>query len=223
MTAFWVLIAGAAVAAVVDWWALHRIDHRLEYAAKPTVLAALVLAAAVLPVTHTALVDRRWWFVGALVCCLLGDIALMLPRDHFVAGLAAFLAGHVLFIVGFLQPPSPPGVPPFAFSTEGLLVAALCVVTVEAAPTTLVFSSLRRRGEHALAAPVTVYIGAIATMVVLATNVGDRAAAVGAVLFLLSDTLLAWNRFIAPVPAGPLPVHVTYHLAQILLVLSLVH
>jgi uncharacterized membrane protein YhhN len=60
-------------------------------------------------------------------------------------------------------------------------------------------------------------------MVVVAANVGVTAAAVGAVLFLVSDTLLAWNRFIGPVPRGSLPVHVTYHLAQILLVLSLVH
>jgi uncharacterized membrane protein YhhN len=47
------------------------------------------------------------------------------------------------------------------------------------------------------------------------------AAAVGAVLFLVSDTVLALNRFVRPVPRGQLVVHVTYHLAQGLLVLSL--
>jgi uncharacterized membrane protein YhhN len=60
-------------------------------------------------------------------------------------------------------------------------------------------------------------------MVVLALNVGVAAAAVGAGLFLGSDTLLAWNRFVRPVRYGPVGIHVTYHLAQGLLVLSLVH
>ena len=66
-------------------------------------------------------------------------------------------------------------------------------------------------------------MGAIATMVVLAVNVGVGAAAAGAVLFLVSDTVLAWNRFVRPFPSGPVAVHVTYHLAQGLLVLSLLH
>ena len=77
----------AAAAAVVDWVAVARDDRRLEYAAKPAVLAALTAAAAVLPAGHTDLVDRRWWFVAALACCLVGDVLLMLPRDLFVPGL----------------------------------------------------------------------------------------------------------------------------------------
>jgi alkenylglycerophosphocholine hydrolase len=76
-------------------------------------------------------------------------------------------------------------------------------------------------GQRELLAPVCVYVAAIATMVVLAVNVGVAVAGLGAVLFLVSDTLLAWNRFIRPVPAGTLAVHITYHLAQGLLVLSL--
>jgi uncharacterized membrane protein YhhN len=63
----------------------------------------------------------------------------------------------------------------------------------------------------------------ILTMAVLAANVGVPAAAVGATFFVLSDTLLALNRFVRPLPLGNVAVHVTYHLAQGLLVLSLVH
>ena len=77
------------------------------------------------------------------------------------------------------------------------------------------------RGERALVPPVCVSVAAIATMVVLALNVGVGAAAAGAVMFLASDTLLAWNRFVRPVRYGPVGIHVTYHVAQILLVLSL--
>jgi alkenylglycerophosphocholine/alkenylglycerophosphoethanolamine hydrolase len=223
VTAFWILMAGAAAAALVDWVAVGTDRTRLEYGAKPAVLTALVAAAAVLPVDRTDLVDRRWWFVAALACCLVGDVLLMLPKDLFVPGLAAFLVGHALFIGGLLQPPSPPGVPPFTFSSLGLGVAALAVVAGEAVPATVLFRSLVGRGPRRLVPAVAVYVFAIATMVVLAVNVGVLAAAGGAVLFLVSDTVLAWNRFVRPVRSGPVAVHVTYHLAQGLLVLSLLH
>ncbi|HEY4929469.1 MAG TPA: lysoplasmalogenase [Acidimicrobiales bacterium] len=223
MTAFWTLVGLAAAAAVVDWVAVARDDTRLEYVAKPAVLALLTVAAAILPDAHTDLVDRRWWFVAALACCLIGDVLLMLPRDLFVPGLVAFLVGHVLFIVGLLQPPSPPGTPPFAFSTTGLLVAAVVALAVGAVPATLIFRSLVRDGAATLLVPVAVYLVAILTMAVLAANVGNPAAAVGAALFVVSDSVLALNRFVRPIPRGDVAVHVTYHLAQGLLVLSLVH
>lgn len=70
--------------------------------------------------------------------------------------------------------------------------------------------------------PVCLYMAAILTMVVLAANVGRPAAAFGAVCFLASDSLLATDRFVRPLRQGTLLVHVTYHLAQVLLVISLV-
>lgn len=221
VAAFWILVAIAATAAAADWFAVAIADSRLEYVAKPAVLAALTAAAAVLPADQIDLVHRRWWFVAALVCCLAGDVLLMLPQDLFVPGLAAFLAGHVLFVVGFLQPPSPPGTPPFAFSAPGLIVAAVAVLAVEAVPAGAVVRALVRRDERALIGPVCLYMAAIVTMVVLATNVGILLAAFGAAFFLLSDTLLALDRFVRPIRRGPLAVHATYHIAQGLLVLSL--
>jgi uncharacterized membrane protein YhhN len=124
--------------------------------------------------------------------------------------------------VGLLQPSAPQGTPPFTFSALGLAVAAVAVVAVEAVPGTVLLRSLAAGGDRTLIPPVCVYIAAIVTMVVLAVNVGVAAAAVGATLFLVSDTLLAWNRFVRPVGYGPVVIHVTYHLAQGLLVLSLV-
>ncbi len=219
--AFWILVSLAALAAGTDWIAVATGDRRLEYAAKPAVLTFLTAAAAVLPAASSDLDGRRWWFVAALVCCLAGDVLLMLPQDLFVAGLASFLVGHLLFIGGFLQPPSPPGSPPFAFSATGIVVATLAVLAIEAVPGVVVLRSLAARGEGALIAPVCLYIAAIVTMVVLAANVGIPLAAVGAASFLLSDTFLALDRFVQPIRRGPLLVHVTYHTAQVLLVLSL--
>jgi uncharacterized membrane protein YhhN len=219
--AVWILLSVAGVAAVADWWAVATDNRALEYAAKPAVLAALTAAAALIPGDDTDLSARRWWFVAALSCCLLGDVLLMLPHDLFVPGLAAFLVGHVLFIIGLLQPASPPSHPPFSFSTAGLALALGIVVVVEAYPSTLILRGLLREGQGALVGPVCVYMAAIVTMAVLATNVGVPAAALGASAFLVSDTLLAVDRFVRPLRRGRLSVHLTYHLAQGLLVVSL--
>jgi uncharacterized membrane protein YhhN len=220
---FWILIGVAAGAAVVDWVAVARTNSTWEYVAKPAVLVALTAACIALPASHTDLVDRRWWFVGALVCCLAGDVLLMLPQNLFVAGLAAFLVGHVLYIGGLLQSPSPVGNPPFAFSTTGLVVAAMVAVAYGVVPATLIFRALARDGQRALIGPVAVYLVVILVMAVLALNVGVPAAAFGAALFVLSDTILALNRFVRPLPHGNVAVHMTYHLAQLLLVVSLLN
>ena len=49
-----------------------------------------------------------------------------------------------------------------------------------------------------------------------------RSAIVGAGLFYVSDALIAWNRFVAETRHGRVAIMVTYHLAQVGLVLSLV-
>jgi alkenylglycerophosphocholine/alkenylglycerophosphoethanolamine hydrolase len=221
MTTMWLLLAVGAAAAVVDWIAVATTDRRLEYLAKPAVMVALIAAAALIPDGSTDLADRRQWFIWALVLCLVGDVCLMAPQDLFIPGLAAFLGGHVLFIVGLLQGPEPPGTPPFDFSATGLVVAAVVVVGVEAVPGAMVLRSLTSSGQASLIGPVCAYVAAIVTMVVLAVNVGVGLAALGAVAFLASDTLLAVDRFVHPLPSGKLAVHVTYHCAQILLVSSL--
>src|SRR5262245_41281462 len=97
--ASWLLLAGAAVFAVANWWSRATDDKRLEYVTKPTVTILIALSAVALDPADDAM---RAWFVAAFVLCLVGDVALMLPQDLFVIGLGAFLVGHVLFIVGFL-------------------------------------------------------------------------------------------------------------------------
>ncbi|GIW42018.1 MAG: hypothetical protein KatS3mg076_2595 [Candidatus Binatia bacterium] len=50
---------------------------------------------------------------------------------------------------------------------------------------------------------------------------GHAAAAAGGVLFLVSDGVLAWNRFVRAFPFARLLVMTTYHLAQLGLVVAL--
>ena len=62
----------------------------------------------------------------------------------------------------------------------------------------------------------------ISAMVASAIGVGSPFAIAGAGLFYVSDALIAWNRFVRETPHAPVTIMVTYHLAQVGLVLSLV-
>ena len=206
-----VAFAVFAVAAVVDWIAVARADRRLEHIAKPAALAALVVAAAVIDPSAAA-TDRRWWFVVALVFSLVGDVALMLDSDRFVVGLGAFLVAHLAYIGGFWVDPPAAGAVAIAVVATAVVMAPLArrIVTAVGA------------GEPALRGPVAAYIGVISLMVVSALASGNLLAAAGAVTFAASDTLIAWNRFVRPFRGAGVAIMVTYHLAQLALVVSLV-
>jgi uncharacterized membrane protein YhhN len=210
-TAAWVLLAVAGGFAVGDWIAVGRGSLPLEYVCKPAATAALVATAAVLDPLHA---DTRAWFVAALVLCLLGDVFLMLPGDRFVPGLGSFLVGQLLFAVGFFLHPGDAGAYAIGLVVAGVGGGRLLGRFVGA---------LRRSGHGELVAPVAAYFLAIATMVVSGFGTWRVAAIVGAVLFLVSDSLIAETRFVGPRGKGaPVAIMVTYHLALAALVLSLV-
>ena len=204
-------LAGAAAFAIGDWIAELRHSRWLEYLCKPATLAALVAVAASITPVHDA-GARRDWFVAALALSLVGDMLLMLPADAFVAGLGAFLVGHVLYVAGFWSH-GPDGV---VFAV--VLVAVLAVLSPVATP---ILKALRPERELMLA--VTLYMAVIAVMASSALSSGNPLAAAGAVLFVVSDTMIAWNRFVRPFAAADVGIMVTYHLGQAGLVLSLAH
>ena len=220
----WVLLGLAAVAALANWWAVDtpvptpvtpdgagspQLSQRVEYVAKP---ATMVLLIAVAVMLDPADGGSRAWFVLGLLLCLAGDVLLMLPSDRFLHGLAAFLAGHVAYIVGFWAR----GVQLWALLL-GVLVVAVTVAVV-ARP---IVEAVQRDEDPELVGPVLAYIGVISAMVVLAIGTTVAIAIMGGLLFYASDALLAWNRFVRPLPHGRLLVMITYHLAQAALVLSL--
>jgi uncharacterized membrane protein YhhN len=203
------LFAAAAFTAVLDWYAVAQQDEPLEYVCKPATLALLTGAALALHPAHDA---RRVAFVVALLLSLAGDVFLMLPRDLFAGGLASFLLGHVAYIVGLRSGPSN-GVA-LGVASGGVVATAL----VLARP---VIRGVLSRGHTELVGPVIAYMAVLAAMFACAVATLNPLAALGAGLFFCSDTLLAWNRFVRPLRRGPVAVIVTYHLAQGLLVLSL--
>lgn len=199
----------AGVFAAGNWVAKARASRPLEYVCKPATLMALIAAAVVLD-PATDLHDRRAWFVAALAASLAGDVALMLPRDRFVAGLGAFLVAHLGYIAGFWTR----GPSAWVFAVAGAATAAAIVPLG-----TRIHRALQR--QPALRAPVVAYMAVIGVMLASAIAAGPLAAAAGAALFTVSDAMIAWSRFVRPWRGAQVAIMVTYHLGQAGLVLSL--
>lgn len=243
MTTIWPLLAAAGVVALADWWAVWNagLSPRatlVERVAKPAVLLLLVAAAVMAPASGVAWgAAARPFLVAALICSLAGDV-LLLPGGVFIGGLVAFLLGHVAYIAAFVQVPVAP---------EGLLGGSLVAGILAGIVGRLIVAAAGRSG---LGVPVAAYLLVILAMAVLATGTLAPAAVLGAWLFVASDSMLGWGRFVsapaagapavagAPADAGApavagapaedrgdrrlnLAVIVTYHLGQALLLVAL--
>jgi uncharacterized membrane protein YhhN len=207
-----VLLVIAAVLAVGDWVAVHLRLFRVEYLLKPATLAVLVAAA-----VTADLGSEQPWVVAALVFGLLGDVGLMLSSGRtdlpFLAGLGAFLVGHICYLVAFAQV----GLNGLATVGGLLVVGGIAGLMLPA-----VLRGAAASAGRLFAGVVAGYALTLAAMTVLGVGTAIVATAVGAVAFLCSDTLLGRDRFVAPVPRGKLLVIVTYHLAQFLILIGLI-
>lgn len=208
-----VAMACVATAAIVGG-ALSQNSHDawqwLHWVTKP-LATMLVLAMALLLGTPVSLRYRRW-IVAGMFCSLIGDVLLMLPTNLFVAGLVAFLFGHACFITAFLGD-SRLAVRPLAW-LACLLVGAvnlwLLWPSIPAAlhPAVAVYGTvLSVMGSQAIGRAW--FHGAAADALALPA----RRAALGAALFMLSDSLLAWNRFHGALPWSTLCVLGSYYAA----------
>lgn len=148
---------------------------------------------------------------AGLAFSALGDVLLEWPADRFVPGLLAFLTAHVLYTAGFVA------------RARG---AALARVVPFAAYGLGMFAFLQP-SLGALAVPVGAYVAVICTMAWRASatvgHIPPTAAALalgGACLFVISDSILALDRFHAPVPAASWLVMGTYWAGQLGIALS---
>ncbi len=208
------LLPACLITAILDWLAVARGWRRVEYIAKPAVM--LLLLAWI--TTSIRLVGAPSWFAIGIICSLAGDVMLLLPHVRFLPGLLAFLLAHLAYITGFNQTlPS--------LSLPGILVAL--IVAVIAWQIYLRLAESIRHKDPRLAAPVLIYSVVIAVMLISALltlfkadwlSLAALLAGTGALFFFLSDSLLAWNRFVSPSRYGRLPEMIAYHLGQIMII-----
>jgi uncharacterized membrane protein YhhN len=165
-------------------------------------LPALSLAALVL--LHVSGTQGKLLFL-ALLFSAAGDAALGLNDVYggmyFVIGLGLFLVAQLLYVGAFAMG--------FELNRSRTAIAAIVVAY------SLILAWLLRPGLGEMALPVFAYIVVITTMAVLAVLRADGThLAIGALVFMLSDSLIAINRFLTPVPAARFLIIVTYFFAQ---------
>lgn len=149
------------------------------------------------------------WVCAALAFSWAGDVLLMGDGDlFFVLGLLAFLGAQVCYIVGF-RPYAVLG-PLRRRPWLGLPYLAYGVALL-----VLLWPDL-----GSLALPVTVYAAALVAMALLATGVSP-VTATGAILFMLSDSLIALTSLSDVLPdAAGWWIMPTYVLGQLLIVVG---
>jgi uncharacterized membrane protein YhhN len=207
----------ALIVAVVDWVAVAKGWRKVEYVAKPAVMVALLAWLW----QNSGFSGHLIWFAVGLACSLAGDVFLMLPREQFVPGLVSFLLAHLAYLVGFN-----PSLPPLHVAS---LVLLILVALASSAVYRRIAAGLQASGQATLKLPVLVYAIVISLMLLSAlftlvrpewSALNALLASAGALLFYASDTMLAWNKFVAPIRNSDLWVTVTYHLGQTLIVLG---
>jgi uncharacterized membrane protein YhhN len=201
------------VLAAADWLAVWHGWRRVGYLTKPAALILLLI----------------WFgsaghFQGALLafgigflCSLAGDILLMASYHYFLPGMGAFLLAHMMYILAFNHPQ--PTLSP-VFFVLGLLVLIIWLLILNRLD-----GAMRDSGAHKrMRIPVAVYSGVIALMLFSALLTLFRPdwqlpaaalAAAGGFLFFISDTMLAYDRFVRPFPRARFWVRVSYHIGQL--------
>lgn len=207
------ILALVALSAALLFLVAGRLDdaYWLRVVAKPIPVLMLALWVSGLRVKGR----YQLAIIVGLLLSALGDILLEYSEATFLPGLIAFLLGHVAYIVAFLQDTRK--LHPFygaAAYAYGFFAAVFLMTTGELG---------------GMIGPVYLYILVITTMVWRAAARLDAPAVVrfsvvtgliGAILFAVSDSILAFRLFGTPIQLGGAAVMVTYWLGQLGIALS---
>ena len=193
---------GAFIAIVLLDLIFADYQPSLRYISKPLIVLSLIWY------YYTDKSKPKFHIFGiALVFALLGDIILMFGGDvFFMLGLGSFLIMQILYAIYFSNFLRKMQLPNLLLS----LAVVLLALFFNASYFTLF-------GDFQF--PVLGYSIAIALMVIIAINQTiSPLIALGAVLFMISDLILAYNKFINKELDLNLVVMVTYSLGQLLIV-----
>lgn len=199
---------------------LVRIDilPKLELIAKPLLMPCLM----VFFILNVGTSGRFVRFILlALFFSMLGDIFMMFQPSgeiYFLLGLGSFLIAHIAYILAFLQN--------FGSEKKGLLSSKKLL----AIPFLLFqfgFLFLCWSGLADMTIPVIVYSTAISGMALAALNrkpwVNHSAwfwCFIGAVLFIISDSVIGMNKFYSSIPNAGILIMTFYTLGQWLIVIG---
>jgi uncharacterized membrane protein YhhN len=164
---------------------------------------------------------RSRLFLVALFFCWLGDVLLIFQSNDplfFMGGLASFLTGHIVYIFCYRQLQTSPSAKELLGSQK--LRFAFPIILAGTGLVTILYPLL-----GALRIPVMIYALAITVMALTALFRYGRTTSksfllifIGAVLFMVSDSVLAINKFQQAFSAAGALIMLTYCVAQFLIV-----
>ncbi|MFN8672953.1 MAG: lysoplasmalogenase [Candidatus Sericytochromatia bacterium] len=141
-----------------------------------------------------------------------GDVFLLFPEKFFIQGLVSFLLAHIAYIIAF---------------KSNLAIVSYFYLIPFIIYGFLMFSLLKKNlGE--LKVPVIIYISFIMLMVFLALNkwllikdINSLYGLTGAFLFMISDSILAIDKFFKKFFLAEFLLLTTYYIAQVLIIFSI--
>lgn len=193
----------------------HLVLGDLKFVIKPLITISLMIF-------YTYQTQLRGRFAKRILCGLLfglvGDCLLMFVHVNdyfFIIGLISFLIGHLSYISAFyLDYKWNPSLEKLATRIALAVFGLFC----------LGFYLFLRPHLGSMKIPVMIYAFVISLMAIMAVNRKGRVSALsynlifyGAILFVISDSILAYNKFVIPFEGAGLAIMSTYMLAQYLI------
>jgi uncharacterized membrane protein YhhN len=188
-------------------------NDTLRIISKPLLMP--VLAIYFLNQTWRAVSSLKAWIILAIVFSWLGDVLLIFEEENsvfFLLGLAAFFVAQVFYIIFFHN------IRMKEYIRGNALLLLLVIVYY------FILISILSPHLGDLKLPVRIYGVVLSFMLMLAMHTmfsRNKKAGMwmmmGAILFVASDSLLAFNKFYAPFEHADLIIMLTYGVAQLLI------
>ena len=156
-----------------------------------------------------------WQITLALLFSTLGDH--MGSCNNFLGQMGFFALGHVWYIIYFTNRYLHCVEPDRKLTSKAKGYLAIVIFCALALLSTAVFKIAPEAPAGIIRIGVCIYATLISIMMVTAMLQRSSLFALGAILFVFSDFILAWNKFVEPVPYRHYLVLVSYFLAQWLL------
>ncbi|MBN2463673.1 MAG: lysoplasmalogenase [Dehalococcoidia bacterium] len=144
---------------------------------------------------------------ASLLFCAVADVALELEAGrYFIIGLGLFLIAHILFIITFSRD----------FKAQKSRIPVIIMLIVYANMMAFVMTPYLKD----MTIPVYIYLTAITLMAIFASLRASKNdfTLYGAISFIVSDSIIAINKFMMPVPAADYLIMITYYLSLFLIV-----
>lgn len=191
---------------IADIYAIITGNQEVEMIAKPLITTSLVI------LYLLSLAKPNFWYVSALLFAFWGDVLLLFQDQFFVFGLASFLLAHILLITvssKFLQ----------QVSISKILFHSLPFLAVLGVLLYVIYPNLEELLLPVIIYGVVISVFGVVTFLVYTTERSTENAwlFLGALTFILSDSILAINKFHESSEALGITIMITYIIAQFLI------